>query len=68
MKNMRRILPVFFVQLLLVVAAYAQAKRPSVSWIFCGALMVIAVAVMLADAALTPEQRLAVFMQAGHFP
>src|SRR5262245_16971140 len=26
-KNMRRILPVFFVQLLLV-AAYAQAKRP----------------------------------------
>src|SRR6266545_4624060 len=27
-KNMRRILPVFFVQLLLVVAAYAQAKRP----------------------------------------
>src|SRR5262245_66371857 len=28
MKNMRRILPVFFVQLLLVVAAHAQAKRP----------------------------------------
>ena len=46
----------------------AQAKRPSVSWIFCGALMVIAVAMMLADAALTPEQRSAVFTQAGHFP
>src|SRR5262249_58532501 len=28
MKNMRRILPVFFIQLLLVVAAHAQAKRP----------------------------------------
>src|SRR5262245_42266412 len=28
MKNMRRILPVFFVPLLLVVAAHAQAKRP----------------------------------------
>src|SRR5262245_28876349 len=27
-KNMRRILPVFFVQLLLVIAAHAQAKRP----------------------------------------
>ena len=28
MKNTRRIFPIFFVQLLLVVAAYAQSKRP----------------------------------------
>jgi len=46
----------------------AQAGRTTALWVFGGALMVTAVAVMLADAALTPEQRIAVFMQTGIFP
>ena len=49
-------------------AQNAQAERSIALWVFVLALMVVAVAVLMADASLTPEQRIAVFMQAGHFP
>jgi hypothetical protein len=49
-------------------AQNAQTKPPIALGVLGGALMVIAVAVLPADAALAPEQRIAVFMQTGNFP
>ena len=49
-------------------AQSAQAERPTALWLLAAAFAVIAVAVLLADASLTPAQRIAVFMQTGMFP
>ena len=49
-------------------AQSAQAERPSALWVLAAAFVVIAIAVLVADASLTPEQRFAVFLQSGTFP
>jgi len=46
----------------------ARAKPAIALWIFAAALMAVAVAVLAADAALTPEQRIAAFVQSGTYP
>jgi hypothetical protein len=46
----------------------AHAERPAALWILATAFAVIAVAVLVADRSLTPEQRFAVFLQSGMFP
>jgi hypothetical protein len=45
-----------------------QTKLPVALWTLAAAFVVIAVAVLVADRALTPEQRFAVFLQSGMFP
>ena len=46
----------------------AQAERPNALWVLAAAFVVIAVAVLVADRSLTPEQRFAVFLQSGMVP
>jgi len=46
----------------------AHAERPAALWILAAAFAVIAVAVLVADRSLTPEQRFAVFLQSGMVP
>jgi hypothetical protein len=46
----------------------AQADRPIAQWAFAAVLIAIAAPVLAADASLTPEQHIAVFMQTGMFP
>jgi type IV secretory pathway component VirB8 len=45
-----------------------RAKPAIALWVLAAAFTVIAVAVVLADATLTPEQRIAVFVQTGNLP
>ena len=49
-------------------AQSAQAERPTTLWVLAAAFVVIAVAVLVADRSLTPEQRFAVFLQSGMVP
>jgi len=49
-------------------AQSAQAERPIALWVLAAALILIAVAVLLADASLTPEHRIAAVMQSGVYP
>jgi hypothetical protein len=46
----------------------AQADRPIAQWAFAAVLVAVAVIILVADASLIPEQRIAVFMQTGMFP
>lgn len=45
-----------------------QAERSTALWVLAAAFVVIAIAVLVADRSLTPEQRFAVFLQSGMFP
>jgi len=49
-------------------AQSAQAERPSALWVLAAAFVIIAIAVLVADRSLTPEQRFAVFLQSGMVP
>jgi hypothetical protein len=46
----------------------AQAERPSALWVLAAVFVAIAIAVLVADRSLTPEQHFAVFLQSGMFP
>jgi len=46
----------------------APAQRPIALWVLAACFLVIAVAVLVAEASLSPAQRIAVFMQTGMFP
>ena len=46
----------------------AQRARSIALWVLVGASVVVAFAVLVADAALTAEQRTAVFAHTGMFP
>jgi hypothetical protein len=46
----------------------ARADRPIALWGFAVVLVAVAVIILVADASLIPEQRIAVFMQTGMFP
>jgi len=46
----------------------AQAQRPIALWVLAAVFIITAVAVLVADASLSPAQRIAMFMQAGMFP
>jgi hypothetical protein len=49
-------------------AQSARTERPIALWVLAAAFVVIAVAVLIADASLTPAQRIAVSVQTGMFP
>jgi hypothetical protein len=45
-----------------------QADRPIVLWVLTGVLIAIAVTVLVLDASLSTEQRIALLIQSGMFP
>jgi hypothetical protein len=49
-------------------AQSAQTERPIAPWVLTAALILIGVAVLLADATLTSEHRIAAVMQSGVYP